>query len=103
VPPAALPLAFVAGAALVVVAILMTLLALALAPRSWRPRSAFVGVLAVAGAYVALRLGFESGLIKWLDHDFLEKIGSEVDELSTWFVGFMGALLVLAAFRYLRR
>jgi len=101
--PAHPPLAFIAGAALGMVAVLTTLLAVAIVPSSWRPRNAFVGVVAVAGAYVALRLGFTSGLIKWLDHDFLEKMGSEIDALSLWFVGFMGAFLVLAASRFVRR
>jgi hypothetical protein len=60
-------------------------------------------VLAVAGAYVALRLGVRVGVIKWLDHDFLEKIGSEVDELSTWFVGLHGRAPGARRVRYLRR
>lgn len=96
-------LAFQAATAHATVAVLVTLLAIAVVPRSWRPGAA-AGVLAAGGAFVAIRLGLnQSGLIKWLDHDFLEEIGGEIDELSLWFVGFMGALLVLAAFRYLRR
>jgi hypothetical protein len=90
------PLALLTGVALVGVAVLMTLLALAVAPRRWRSGGVVVAVLAVAGAYVAIRLGTESGFDEWLDHDVLEPLGGEVDDVGTWLIALAGALAVLA-------
>lgn len=77
------------------VAILVTILAIVLVPDSWRPRGRVVPVVAVAAAYIAHRVGVETGLSPWLDHDVLEPIGAQLDEISYWFVAFLGALAVL--------
>ena len=90
------PLALLTGVAYVCVAVLMTLLAIKLAPRRWGATSVVVGVLAVGGSYVAIRVGTETGFNEWLDHDVLEEIGGEVDDLSLWLIALGGALAVLA-------
>ena len=96
------PLALLTGVAYVCVAVLMTLLAVKLAPRRWGTTSVVVGVLAVGGSYIAIRAATETGFNEWLDHDVLEEIGGEVDDLSLWLIALGGAVAVLAVAR-LRR
>jgi hypothetical protein len=97
-----LPLGLVSGVLLASVVALMTLLAVALAPRSWRNVGP-LGVLVVfTFAYGVTKIGESSGFNGWLD-GVLEGIGYQLDEVSTWSPAFVGAMVALGAVSMVRR
>jgi hypothetical protein len=79
------------------VAVVTTLLARRLLPRSWRPAGAVPVVIGSAGAYVTLRLGAHTGWSKRFKHTVLDAFGGDVDDAQTWMLGTFagGGLLVL--------
>ena len=98
----ALGVALVDDALLAVVVALMTLLAIALAPRSWREVGPLGVLLAFAVAFIVTRVGDRTGFNAWFD-GVLEGIGYQLDEISTWFPAFVGAMAALAAVATIRR
>lgn len=88
---------------LIAVALAMTLLALALLPPRMRPSGVVVPAAAAAVAFVAHRVAAETTFSEWLDHEVLERIGGEVDDVVTWAVALAAALVVLVVAHVVRR
>jgi hypothetical protein len=86
------------GAAIVVTGLCWLLL-----PPGSRDRRPSVLVAAALSAYVAMRVGAESGVSEFLDHEVLEPFGAEIDDAQTWLNGGTGALLVLWLAAWRRR
>ena len=88
---------------LIGVALTMTLLAVALLPPRLRPSGLVVPATAAVVAFVAHRVAAETTFSEWLDHDVLERIGGEVDDVVTWAVALAAALVVLLVAHVVRR
>jgi hypothetical protein len=84
---------------LVALAILSTLAVRRLLPRRWVPSGWLPLGLAAAVAFLAIRVGADTGFSEWLDHDVFERIGGETDDFPTWLVAGSAAALVLVAGR----
>lgn len=85
------------------VAVLGTLLARALLPRSWRPSGGGWLLVGSAGAYAALRLGSYTGLSKRFKHTYLDWFGGDVDDAQTWMLAGLGGGGVLVLAQSIRR
>jgi hypothetical protein len=53
-------------------------------------------LLALPGAYAARRLGLDTGLIKWIDHQVLEKVSERFDNVESWLIALGTAVAALA-------
>jgi hypothetical protein len=81
----------VTTAARIGVAIVATGLAWRLLPRRWRPRGVLPFVVGCVAAYALMEFGRASEWSSYLDHQILTPPGGEVDEVSTWAFGVLGA------------
>lgn len=84
-------------------AVLCTLFARTLLPRSMRPSGRLPVVIASGGAYLALRTGSRSGLSKRFKHAYLDPLGGEIDDAQTWLVAALGGTGTLIALDRIRR
>jgi glucan phosphoethanolaminetransferase (alkaline phosphatase superfamily) len=78
--------------AVMALAVASTALGWRLLPRRWRPRGAVPFVLACVGAYGVVQFGRSTDASGFLDHSVLTPLEGEVDEVSTWIFGILGAL-----------
>ncbi len=70
--------------AVMVAALLATLIVRRLLPASWRPPGALPVLVASVAAYVFLRISVSAGWTEVVDHDVLERLDGEVDDFPTW-------------------
>ncbi len=90
-------------AAVVTVAVLGTLVARALLPRSARPSGVPWLVLGSIVAYAALRLCSYTGLSKRFKHRFLDCFGGDVDDADTWMLAALAGGSTLFLGQVIRR
>ncbi|MGK5173601.1 hypothetical protein [Geodermatophilus sp. CPCC 205761] len=88
--------------AVMVVALLATLLVWSFVPARWRAQGVVPALLAAVGAYTAIRIAVAAGWSEFVDHDVLEALGGEVDDVPTWLFGAIGGIGVFVALGVLR-
>ena len=92
-----LPARRTTAVAVLAVALLGTLLAQALLPRSRLPSGASWVILAAGVTYLWLRLDQHKGWSKAFKHRVLDTLGGDVDDVQTWAVAALvgGAVLLM--------
>lgn len=93
----------VTTAAVLLVALLGSLLALAVLPRDWRPDDPRWVLLATVVAYVVLRLDAYKGWGKRFKHTVMDSFGGDVDDAQTWAAAALAGGLVLVAVTVVQR
>jgi glucan phosphoethanolaminetransferase (alkaline phosphatase superfamily) len=93
----------VTTAAVLLVSLVVTLIARRLLPPSWRPAGVAAFLVAAAAAYLVIQFGSASGWSGFLDHRILTPSEGEVDEVSTWIFGALGAAAGFGSIVALRR
>lgn len=81
------------------VSVLSGLAARALLPQTAPPSGPGSVLAASVGAYVMLRLGSASGWSKRLKHEWLDRLGGDVDDAQTWLLGTLAGAATLVLLR----
>ena len=82
--------------AVLVVALLGSVLAWGLLPEQWRPGGAPWVLLATAVAYAVLRVAAYTGWSKRFKHEVLDRFGGDVDDAQTWLLAGLSGAAALA-------
>ena len=93
----------ISTAAVAGVAVLGTVLARAVLPHSARPSGWHWVIVGSFGAYAGVRLGSYTGLSKRFKHEYLDRLGGEVDDAQTWMLAVLVGGGTLVASQAVRR